>query len=342
VPYIARSDLPQLFAVALLGLLGCTPAVVKPTDPPPTVPGGSASDASVTIDALPAAPDVVLAPSTDVAPRSVDATGGPVPAPADFTRTESGGFKLGPPLTMEGAASNPAGQTNCNFLVGVVRDFKGRIEGGGHPDFEAYHGTGVTKALVGPTLGADRKPVYASQCSTGAGNLASCPFGAQTSTPERFAQWYRQTEGVNQSFLIYFSFQPGAGGRPATFDSQSFFPLDGAGFGLSGNDEKKMRRNFHFTTELHARIKYDGGERFTFSGDDDLWVFINGKLALDLGGLHPAETGTIDLDAAATTLEISKGGTYPIELFHAERRTDASHFKVETNFVFVDCGQIID
>jgi fibro-slime domain-containing protein len=340
VPYIARSALP-LLVPALLALLGCTPAVVKPIEPP-TAPGAAASDASVTIDAAPAAPDVVLGPTTDSRPLSVDATGGgPVPAPADFTRTESGGFKLGPPLTTEGMASNPAGQTNCNFLVGVVRDFKGRIESGGHPDFESYHGTGVTKALVGPALGADRKPVYASQCSAGAGNLAACPFGAQTSTAERFAQWYRQSDGVNQSFLIYFSFQPGAGGL-ATFDSQSFFPLDGAGFGLSGNDDKKMRRNFHFTTELHARIKYNGGERFTFSGDDDLWVFINGKLALDLGGLHPAETGTIDLDAAATTLEISKGGTFPIELFHAERRTDASHFKVETNFVFVDCGQIID
>jgi fibro-slime domain-containing protein len=336
VPYIARS----LLVPGVLALLGCSPAVVNPSAEPPG-PGTPAADSGAPSDAVPAAPDLVLVPGVDAAPRSMDAAAGPVPAPADFTRTESGGFKLGPPLTTEGMASNPAGQTNCNFLVGVVRDFKGRIESGGHSDFEAYHGMGITKGLVGATLGPDRKPVYASQCTAGAATLATCPFGAQTSTPERFAQWYRQADGVNQSFLIYFSFQPGAGGL-ATFDSQSFFPLDGAGFGLSGNDEKKMRRNFHFTTELHARIRYDGGEHFTFSGDDDLWVFINGKLALDLGGLHPAETGTIDLDAAAATLALSKGNTYPIELFHAERRTDASHFKVETNFVFVDCGQIVD
>jgi len=36
-----------------------------------------------------------------------------------------------------------------------------------------------------------------------------------------------------------------------------------------------------------------------------------------------------------------KGGTYDLELFHAERHTNASNFRVDTNFVFVDCGVVI-
>jgi len=102
-----------------------------------------------------------------------------------------------------------------------------------------------------------------------------------------------------------------------------------------------MPHNFGFTTELHTTFRYNGGEHFTFTGDDDLWVFINGRLALDLGGLHSQVSGTIDLDGSATTLGISKGSNYSLELFHAERHTTASNFRIDTNFVFVDCGVIV-
>jgi len=145
---------------------------------------------------------------------------------------------------------------------------------------------------------------------------------------------------VNKPYLIYFQFAD-AGGGISTFASSHFFPLDGAGWGNSakGNDNKE--HNFHFTTELHTQFKYAGGEVFTFTGDDDLWVFINKKLAIDLGGLHPARSSTIDLDQQAGTLGIAIGSVYPLELFHAERHTNASNFHVDTNLAFVDCGTIL-
>ena len=103
-----------------------------------------------------------------------------------------------------------------------------------------------------------------------------------------------------------------------------YFPLDNAGFDVGacldynqGHDNK--RHNFRFTTELHTKFKYQGGEVFSFFGDDDVWVFINKKLALDLGGVHSRMEGTVNLDANANNLGLVVGQIYSMDLFQAER-----------------------
>ena len=88
-------------------------------------------------------------------------------------------------------------------------------------------------------------------------------------------------------------------------------------------------------------FKYSGGEIFTFRGDDDVFVFVNNKLAIDLGGVHRAETGQLDLDEQAAMLQISPGNTYPIDFFQAERHTTESSFRIETSLQFSNCTPII-
>ncbi len=155
---------------------------------------------------------------------------------------------------------------------------------------------------------------------------------------ETFDQWYRDIEGVNQSFSYDVVLVPMGGGR-YVYDSSAFFPIDGEGFGDEGSrDSMGVLHNFHFTTEIHTQFMYRAGDTFTFVGDDDLWLFINGHLAIDLGGLHAPETGTIDLDARAGELGITPGGTYRMDIFHAERHTFDSNFRIETS---IECFELI-
>jgi hypothetical protein len=67
-----------------------------------------------------------------------------------------------------------------------------------------------------------------------------------------------------------------------------FFPLEGLGYG-----NEFLGHNFFFTSELRYWFEYEGAERLDFSGDDDVWAFVNGQLAVDLGGVHDRSAATV-------------------------------------------------
>lgn len=109
-------------------------------------------------------------------------------------------------------------------------------------------------------------------------------------------------------------------------------------------------RNFYFTSEVRYLFRYAGGETLAFFGDDDVWVFINGRLVLDLGAPHERLQGTVTLSPAGASWTISSqslagltmpidagmvpnlglevGKTYEIAVFHADRHPRESNYQL--------------
>jgi len=227
----------------------------------------------------------------------------------------------------------------CNNLLAItLRDFSEA-----HPDFEQDPQTmaaDVRRGMVEVPLGTDRKPIFRDGfgCIYDPSSVLDCdttkpaPEHPSITSQASFDQWYRDDPSVNQTFQRELPLvETPAGSGVYVFDTTAFFPLgpeEGWGVTPPGNT---LGQNFLFTTEVHLLFTYQTGQVFTFRGDDDLWIFVNGWLAVDLGGTHYKREGTLDFDAQAERLGLQPGLEYPMDIFHAERHTAESNFRVETN-----------
>lgn len=146
--------------------------------------------------------------------------------------------------------------------------------------------------------------------------------------------------------------QDGNGERVANAGA-NFFPLDPVGYQPGGNQANSnvedineistgggKLHNYFFGLRYDIKFKlgdYIGDLKYKFTGDDDLWVVLDGnKVVIDLGGIHNAATGEVDLWKKllnGRTIEQltneEKKAEHTLTVLYMERGAEASNCEME-------------
>lgn len=106
----------------------------------------------------------------------------------------------------------------------------------------------------------------------------------------------------------------------------------------TGNNSYYNNTNYNLTLEGHAQFIYyqDADLYFNFTGDDDVYLYINGTRVLDMGGAHAISKCGISLNDVQALCGLKDGEVYDFDFYYMERHGTAANFGIDTNIMIVD------
>lgn len=189
-----------------------------------------------------------------------------------------------------------------------------------------YFGSKLEQGLVEFDLSADYLPV-----ATGDGTFIT----NQGISKDSFNRWFNKVEGQSTEYPGIIEMAYSKKDAEFTFYQDNFYPLDRA---ESKQNDKANRDGHNHLFTMNFAVPFttlaDGNEHFAIEADDDTFVFVGNRLALDMGGVHGVAsakfeikpngevyTAVGDMDLAYSGITLSQGEGSILRVFHADRNS---------------------